>query len=430
MIVTLVWNALWQGALICAATSIALRLMPARNAATRYAALFTALIALVALPVLTSTVHLNSFLAALTQPGGAPRGDFSLVPLGPFEANATRWLAWPDALHSGWFSMALLALWSAGACFGLIRLGVSLARIAQIRRDATEIGRVDGVPILASGELAIPIATGVTSPAVLLPSALAQTLTAKDQRCTVEHELAHLRRGDVAGNAFQRVAEALFFWSPWIHVVGRHLIIEREAACDDLAVRRLGEPNAYAFCLAELARRISKPQAPLLTPSALGSRNALVARIERLMSERAQPESKLNYFAVGGIAMLFAVMALAFQTLVPAQAQTSSLDTYSSGGSQIAQAACKNPNAPPEALNPAAPELPTSPRLTATLSAVVLVKVGADGKAHGAAVYKSSGNATFDRAVIVAAEKSTYTPRLVNCEPESGVYLFKADFKP
>jgi TonB family protein len=430
MILTLVWNVLWQGALICALTALALRLVPPGNATTRYAAWFVALLALVSVPILTSSVHLSSILASLTRSAGSSHGAFSLVPLGPIGANAMQWLAWPAAFDSGSLSVALLALWFAGTSFGLVRLGVSLARIAQIRRDATEIARLDDVPVLACADLSIPIATGIAAPAILLPDNLVQTLTAKDRRCTIEHELAHLRRGDVAGNAVQRVLEAAFFWNPWIHVVSRHLVIEREAACDDWAVHRLGEPSAYAFCLAELARRVVKTNAPLLTPSALGSRNALVARIERLMSERGQYESKLNYFAVGGIVVLFAVITLVFQAIAPAQAQTASLEANAVQPSQIAQAACKNPNAPPEALNPVPPELPKSPRLTQPVSAVVVVKVGADGKAHGATVYKSSGNSIFDQAVLVAAEKSTYTPRLVNCAPESGVYLFRADFTP
>lgn len=429
MIVTLGWNVLWQGALICAITALALRLVPSGNAATRYAVWFAAMLALVALPVLTTTVHLHLTLAVLTHAAGSSRGTFSLVPLGPLEPHATEWFRWLTARNSSWLSTWVLALWCAGTALSLIRLGVSLARIAKIRRDAAEIGRIDGVPICASAELSIPIATGMIAPAILLPSDLAQTLSSKDRRCTIEHELAHVRRGDVAGNAVQRVVEAAFFWNPWAHVVGRHLVVEREAACDDWAVGRLGEPNAYAFCLAELARRIVKPDAPLLTPSAIGSRNALVARIERLMSERSQPESKLNYFAVGGIAVLFAILALVFQTIAPAYAQVTPVSAGAAPG-VVAQAACKNPNAPPQALNPAAPDLPQSEMPTHKVSAVVAVKVGADGKAHGLTIYKSSGNANVDRAVLVAAEKSTYTPRLVNCEPHSGVYLFKADFAP
>jgi hypothetical protein len=35
-----------------------------------------------------------------------------------------------------------------------------------------------------------------------------------------------------------------------------------------------------------------------------------------------------------------------------------------------------------------------------------------------------------DHAVVVAAEKSTYSPETVNCTPVQSTYLFRADFAP
>ncbi len=430
MIVTLAWNLLWEGAVIVALTFVIVRIAPRASATTRYAAWYAALLALAAIPLLTATVHLSAFgFTPFARAGSATHGGFSLVPLGPLEENATHWLAWPEALASTWIAPALFGLWSAGACFKLMKLGVSLVRIANIRRCAIQIARHEGVPIFASAQLAIPIATGIGTPAIVLPSGLAESLSPNDFRCTIEHELAHVRRGDVLGNAVQRVLEALLFWNPWVLVVGRRLVVEREVACDDWAVRRLGAPNEYASCLAQLARRIVPSRAPLLTPSAVGSRNTLVERIERLTSDRQPHETKLNYFAVGGIAMLFAILTLVLESLVPVQAKTIPFDGHPSG-LQIAQAACKNPNAEPKALDAVAPNLPKSEMPNNPVTAVIAVNVGADGKAHGAHIYKSSGIANVDHAVLVAAEKSTYAPRLVNCAPHSGVYLFKADFAP
>jgi beta-lactamase regulating signal transducer with metallopeptidase domain len=430
MIVALAWNLFWQGAIIVALTFVIVRILPRASATTRYAALYAALLALAAIPLLTTTVHASAFgFAPLAPSGGATHGRFSLVPLGPLEEHAANWLAWPHVLAKTWIAPTLFVLWSAGACFRLVQLGVSLARIARIRRSSNQISCRDGVPIFSFDRLAIPIATGIAAPAIVLPSTLTETLSAHDLQCTVEHELAHVRRGDVLGNAVQRVLEALFFWNPWLQIVGRRLVVEREVACDDWAVRRLGAPHEYAFCLAQLARRIAPNSATLLTPSAVGSRNALVERIERLTSDRLPHETKLNYIALGGLAMIFAVLTLALESLVPVQAQTISLDANASA-SQIAQVACKNPNAEPQAVDPVAPDLPKSEMPHEKVTAIIVVSVGADGKPHGARVYKSSGNANVDHAVLVAAEKSTYTPRLVNCTPHSGIYLFRADFAP
>ena len=87
---------------------------------------------------------------------------------------------------------------------------------------------------------------GLLAATLVLPAALVPTLCATDLRCTLEHELAHVRRCDVATNALARIAEALFFWNPWVYLAGRRLTVEREAACDDVAVERLGREADYA----------------------------------------------------------------------------------------------------------------------------------------------------------------------------------------
>jgi TonB family protein len=430
MIVTVFMNGLWQGALVVALVTLVLRLVPRRNATTRYAAWFLALLAVVAVPVATAASHLGAqLLATMQHRGTVATGAFSFVPIGALAHAARSWLDWPRVLGSSTLLAAVGILWIAGGAIGLVRLGVSLASIARIRRRAMELTHIDGVPILTSTELTIPIATGMISPAIVLPRALAQTLNERDLRCTIEHELAHLRRGDVYGNAIQRVAEATLFWNPWIHVVGRRLVAEREAACDDWAVRRIGESAEYASCLAALARRIDAAPAPLLTPSALGSRNALVARIERLMGDHSPDDSSLNYVALGAVTMLFALMTLTLQALLPAPADATSLQP-ARGGAIVAATACKNPNADPVPIDPAEPDLPKSQFPAHKVSAVVVVTIAPSGKAIAAHVYRSSGDANVDRAVLAAAEKSTYSPKLVNCVPVQGTYLFKAEFAP
>lgn len=220
------------------------------------------------------------------------------------------------------------------------------------------------------------------------------------------------------------------FWNPWVHVVGRYLIREREAACDDRAVYRSGRPREYAASLAAVARRLKDSRSYLLTPGAIGSPNALVSRIERLMDDRTPRDSKLNYFTLGVAVMIFAALTLTFGAFAPAPVPAAALQPLSRYGSTVAVASCQNPNAEVSALNPAAPDLPRAQMPAHPVSAIVEVTVAASGKATAARVYKSSGNANVDRAVVTAAEKSTYSPKRVNCTAVSGTYLFRANFKP
>ena len=60
--------------------------------------------------------------------------------------------------------------------------------------------------------------------------------------------------------------------------------------------------------------------------------------------------------------------------------------------------------------------------------AFVLVSVDADGRVSRVAIRKSTGNVTLDRAALIAARSSTYSPAIVDCIPTAGSYIFETDF--
>lgn len=426
MIAGSILDGLVQGAIAIALAAIVLRLVPAKDATTRYAVWFATLMVVAAAPISSLAARFVSHLALPSQVATSASGTFSLVALGPIGGEAARWIAWPFALGSA-VNAAVAVVWLVGASIAFARLGASFAAIRRICRTATNVSEIDGVPVLASRDLRIPIATGLFRPAIVLPDGLADRLTPSELRCMLEHELAHVRRGDVATNAIQRVAEALFFWNPWVYVVGRQLVTEREAACDDVAAGRVGETTDYARALAALGRRLNATASPLLTPSAFGSHGGLVARIERL-ALGAPARSKLNYVAFGGSIVLFSTLAVA-ASLVTASAPASA-GTAIATAPVVATASCAHPNSDVKALAPAPPELPKAQWPSHPVTALVRVDVAVNGKATAASVYRSSGNANVDRAVVTAAEKSTYAPKTVNCTPVASTYLFMAKFGP
>ncbi len=60
----------------------------------------------------------------------------------------------------------------------------------------------------------------------------------------------------------------------------------------------------------------------------------------------------------------------------------------------------------------------------------VEVTVGPSGSLEGATIYSGSGNSAIDREALRVARESTYRPKIVNCEPTSGSYLYLVDFVP
>lgn len=420
MIVRVLFDGLWQGGAIVAIAWLVNCAVQRNNALTRYAVWFTALLALGVVPVLTASWNATEFLSAAFQAHGpSSRWTISLLPARSLEHAAAGFLT--PAMP--WIAGA----WGAGVGICLLRLGASLARVARIRRNATEAYTSFG-KILVSGEVALPVVLGLRNPAIVVPKNLLETLEAADLARVIAHERAHIRRHDVLGNLVQRLVEACLFFNPWVHLVSRNLVLEREAACDDWAVRETGAPDEYAACLASLAQSLRRSRAPLATPSALGSRHALVARIERLAGHPSRPIG-LDYYAIGGTIVLLAILTLTLEAFAPALAfaPSESASTHASISARLT-AACTNPNAVARYIDGPAPALPHG--VKARGSATVRVTIAPSGSVLRASVWKTSGSPQIDQAVLDAAKGSKYSPQLIDCKAVEGAYLFHADFAP
>ena len=395
-------NGLWEGALVAALAALATALLPQRHAATRYAVWFAALVALAALPLL-SFWHASPAIAAL--------------PMQISHTAATPSVVTARAATAGgpWLPL----IWGAGVCFGIVRLAFSYVRISRIRRRARFAPQF-GPDVLLCDTLPFPIAAGFISPVVIVPSGLVSSLERDDLESILRHERAHIVRNDIAGNYVQRAIEACLFFNPWVYIIGLQLVKEREAACDDWAVHAGGEPGRYASCLAQLAQRTTHPSAPLLTPSAIGSRKMLVGRIARLLNGKAI-ELNVNYLVLGASATAFAALAVLLQTS----------SGVASVGNTVAATATLSPScyADVKALNPAMPDIPKS-AYRPNLSANALVTVAPDGHPVNAKIVKSSGSPAVDHATVEAAMASTYVPKKKACKAVTGEYLFNVDTGP
>ena len=159
-------------------------------------------------------------------------------------------------------------------------------------------------PVLAwCDEVAVPTVIGVLRPTILLPLSLTSGLAPEQVEAVLAHELAHLRRWDHLVNVLQRVLESLLFFHPAVWWVSAKIRLEREHACDDLAVS-LGTPRlAYAASLlrvAELSRLATAP-APAAMVSLLATDpepnrkpSKLRQRIARLLGETSEPQVRLR----------------------------------------------------------------------------------------------------------------------------------------
>ena len=160
MIVRVLLAGLWQGSAIAAIAYLVCWGVPRRNATTRYAVWFTALLALAAVPVLTTFSNAGGFLPAAFQPhGSSGTWSVSLLPTRALEIMAAGFLTSATPWMAG--------VWSVGVGVCLLRLGASLSCVSRIRRNAAELPTFDNV--FVSEDVAIPVVVGFRKPAIVVP---------------------------------------------------------------------------------------------------------------------------------------------------------------------------------------------------------------------------------------------------------------------
>jgi protein TonB len=94
--------------------------------------------------------------------------------------------------------------------------------------------------------------------------------------------------------------------------------------------------------------------------------------------------------------------------------------------------ACATPYQDATATNPMSPDYPDSAREEGLGAVVVnvIVTLSATGQPLSATLQNSSGNLAIDNAAKQAALQSQYAPKIVNCQPVQGQYIFKVTFDP
>ena len=306
-----------KGTLLLILAGLAVRFMRRASAASRHLVWFLALVSLPALVILSSiadgwhvlpnwlTVSINSTSVSRStrEVETAPTKDAALAPedlvsiptddsphVSPAVSQAGKLPAMvatlppiaPAAKHgniaapSGSRQLAswpawILGLWLLGMFLGLCHLAGGMASLARVRSRAdritagpwasrlaelaTEMGVRRKLTLLSSRDRVMPMHWGILRPKLLLP-AVAGGWSAHRLRVVLLHELAHVRRRDCAVRLVGRLICAVFWFHPMVWIVQRRLLLESEAASDDLALRTGCNARDYAGHLLAVASTV------------------------------------------------------------------------------------------------------------------------------------------------------------------------------
>ncbi|MDH0864093.1 M56 family metallopeptidase [Mitsuaria sp. GD03876] len=207
---------------------------------------------------------------------------------------------------------ALLLSWPVVSAIGL---GLTMLRWLALRRQ------VRALPVFEDDELRLAAAelarnAGVRTPTlrlspawpsplvapggqVCLPATLMRTLDGQQRVAVLAHEIAHLRRRDLAWRLAARLVSQLGWLQPMNRLAMRRLDLLAELACDAWAAAEAGAmPLAESLYVCARdgaaastgARRATRPM-PVLASAMAAARSPLMARMDALLEETPMSDS-------------------------------------------------------------------------------------------------------------------------------------------
>jgi beta-lactamase regulating signal transducer with metallopeptidase domain len=301
------FNALPEGFLIASLVWLLFRVLPRQNSGTRFAVWFVALLTIAALPM-----------------SGGFAGSVSSLSRSMPSAAVYPAVTIPE----GW-TVLLFLFWAVGACLGVCRLVVGLWRLRQLQRGCTPVASAEidpvsrktvdailasvSVTIATSDQVRVPVAVGLWTRMVVLPTWACRELPPDDLRAILLHEIAHLQRGDDWTNLIQRIVRAVFFFHPAVWWIETRLSVEREMACDDAVLAETANPHGYATCLVSvleksIAHRLAQPRWSMAQAAVRRAHEAAV-RLARIL-DKNRPAATRVWKPALGMAGVFALLCL------------------------------------------------------------------------------------------------------------------------
>ena len=169
-----------------------------------------------------------------------------------------------------------------------------------------------------------PLVWGLARPTILLPGSFAEW-TPEQQKAAMDHETAHVERGDCWTALIVLAAQAIYWFHPLVWWLSRKLVEQREFAADDRVLASGADATEYAGFLVSAARANSS--GPLFGLAMLDRTTALRGRVAHLLRSRRRVHGSCSGMLVAGSLGLLLTSAL----VLPARARLAD-EIYQIGG--------------------------------------------------------------------------------------------------
>jgi HEAT repeat protein/Zn-dependent protease with chaperone function len=157
----------------------------------------------------------------------------------------------------------------------------------------------------------VPFVSGTIRPRLVLPLE-ASRWPADRVRAILHHEVAHIRRRDVLSQLIAQLACCLYWFNPLVWVLERRLFIERERACDDVALADNIPASEYAGHLMEVMEEMGTKHDTLWVTAAMAEGTDFKDRILSALdpgARRHQPKALYTSIVVAFTVLLVLPLA-------------------------------------------------------------------------------------------------------------------------
>ena len=217
----------------------------------------------------------------------------------------------------------MLLIWATGAGILLVRLlggklygswiagrapGEEDERIHDaVKRAREKLGIDKNIPILRSDHLKVPFVAGLFRPKLILPSQV-EHWSGERIEAILYHEFAHIKRKDILIQFLAQLACCLYWPNPLMWIVERKIFVERERACDDIALIRGVKASEYAEHLMDAMEDLGERKAYVWVMSAMAEGTDFKDRIISVLD----PIAKRTTPRVGQLAaaIVFSILLL------------------------------------------------------------------------------------------------------------------------
>ncbi len=187
------------------------------------------------------------------------------------------------------------------------RLVTDGAVLSLLEDCKQEMGVGTPLVVVETNLAASPSLFGFIRPRLLLPNGLMRSFSLGELRYVFLHELAHVKRGDIPMNWLMTLTLMLHWFNPLVWYAYSRMRVERELACDALALGRAGEAEnrPYGQTMIKLLEGFTRPAVAPGLAGILENKTQMKRRIHMIAKfKRTNQWSVVAVTALAGLALV------------------------------------------------------------------------------------------------------------------------------